>query len=158
MKTLLTVVCCSVMMLSCKKEAEPNCADGTKNQDEIYADCGGSCTACPIDYPETGWYGTNLLNGSDTLFVGPGNYSFRANVPTGSSLKVTASNVSGQAWLYGTNDGWGIGTPSNSQTFEVLNAGTAELLFNLNNGTGTTLFQFFENGTTITKERVVVWG
>jgi hypothetical protein len=56
------------------KYLEETCFDGIKNQDELQVDCGGSCSACSIEYPETGTYWLNLLFGNDTLLVsGTGN-------------------------------------------------------------------------------------
>ena len=37
----------SIMIRIVKKEAEPTCTDGIKNQDEVDIDCGGPCKACP---------------------------------------------------------------------------------------------------------------
>jgi hypothetical protein len=158
MKILIPLMVFSVTFFSCKKEAEPNCTDGIQNQDEVYVDCGGACNACPIDYPDNGPWGTNILKGSDSLFLSPGDYSFKATVPPGSSLSVKATIVSGDIWLYGTNNGWSVGVPSTSQTFDVAGSGTAELLFNLSTGSGVTLLEIFENESTQARERVLVWG
>lgn len=145
-------------LISCEKDPEPTCSDGELNQNEVYADCGGPCNPCPISYPENGNLGTNLLYGMDTLFLLPSNYSLRADVPTGSSLKIYITSVSGDMWLYGTNNGWEISTPTSSQWFEVVNAGTADVVFNLTNGTGTAIFEYFENSSAVTKSKVIVWG
>ena len=159
MKPLTLFVVLALAFFSCDKEPEPSCTDGEKNQEEVYADCGGPCGACPIFYPENGNLGSNLLHGgTDTLYLIPSNYSLRADVPTGSSLKINFTSVSGDMWLYGTNNGWEISTPGNTQLFEVIAPGTADCVFNLMNGRGTAVMDYYENSTGVTKSRIIVWG
>jgi hypothetical protein len=152
-----------IIIASCKKEHEETCSDGIKNQDELQVDCGGSCSPCPIEYPEMGTYGLNLLHGNDTLLVpGTGN-SFRANIADGSSLKIEMNLISGDGWVYSqsTNVGWSISIYSNgSQTFDAINGGTTELNISkiwMGSGSGTILIKYFENGTTETKRKLLIW-
>lgn len=158
MKPKFVFAISAILLLSCEKEPEPTCSDGIQNQEEVYTDCGGPCSPCPINYPENGSWGSNLLYGNqDTLYLSPSNYSLKADVPPGSSLKIQVTSVSGDMWLYGTNSGWEISTPTNSQTFEVIDAGTANVILNLSNGSGTAVMDYFENGTSVTKSKVIVW-
>ena len=158
MKPTLILLPIFVVIFSCQKEDNSTCMDGVLNQGEAYIDCGGPCTPCPITYPEQGNNGSNLLYGAhDTLFLIPSNYSLKADVPTGSSFKVTLNWVSGDYWFYGTNNGWNVGSLSESQTFEVANPGTANLILNLSNGSGVASLDYHENGDQVTFSKVLVW-
>lgn len=144
--------------VSCKKEVAPTCTDGIQNQDEVYVDCGGSCTACPIEYPTTGPIGQNLLYGEeDTLELIASNYSFKATVAPGSSLEIVSHNVAGDPFLYGLNEGWNITNATEGLSFKVASHGTAELIINLSSTSGTALIEYFENGSSVTKQKVIVW-
>ena len=159
MKPLTLAFLLAFAFFACKKAPEPTCDDGEQNQEEIYVDCGGPCSPCPIFYPENGNLGTNLLYGDqDTLELVPSNYSLKADVPPGSTFKLNITSISGDMWLYGTNNGWEISTPTSSQLFEVITSGTANVTFDLQNGSGTCVFDYYENGNMITKSKVVVWG
>jgi hypothetical protein len=159
MKPFLPIILLTGISISCVKKETGTCSDGIKNQTEVYTDCGGSCGLCPISYPENGSLGPNLLFGNeDTLSVISSNYALKADVPTGSSLKIKATSISGQMWFYGTNEGWAVSTPTNTQTFEVIAAGTANLVFNLSNSMGSALLEFYENGDDVTKSKIIVWG
>jgi hypothetical protein len=148
------------IFVKCNKEE--TCNDGINNQEEVEVDCGGSCQPCAINYPTTGTYGVNLLYGSDTLWLpGTGN-SFKAIVPEGSSLKIEMTLISGDPWLYtiGSNVGWSISSYSNQQqTFEILNPGTSdvEIYKDIDTGSSVILIKFFENSTTETRRKVVIF-
>ena len=158
MKFILFTSFLAVLVLSCDKEPEPTCSDGIQNQEEVYTDCGGPCSPCPVTYPENGDWGSNLLFGNeDTLILASGNYSLKADVPPGSSLTVWLTSISGDIWFYGTNNGWDIGPLTNSQSFEVANPGTANIILNLNNSDGTAQFDYYENGSSVTKTKVIEW-
>ncbi|MFT5860796.1 MAG: hypothetical protein ACI865_002911 [Flavobacteriaceae bacterium] len=151
-----------LVLISCKKKE--TCSDGILNQDEILIDCGGACNACPISYPAEGSYGVNLLSGVDTLKLpGTGN-SLRAVIPEGSSLKIEMISLSGTWWAYslGSGDGWSVSTyANNSQTFEALNGGVTDLhivkAFIGAVDTGTVLIRYLENGSTVTREKILIW-
>ncbi len=136
------------------------CSDGIKNGDEVSIDCGGSnCAACAIIYPPTGTYGTNVLYGTDTLHASGTGNSFKATIPTGSSLRLELSLISGAVWYYSQNNGWTISSFSNNkQTFEVLNPGTCDLNITTKPGSGMCmlLIKYFENGTVETRRKVLV--
>lgn len=157
-----------LVIASCKKEPkEPKetCTDGIKNQDEAQIDCGGSsCTPCAIEYPTTGTYGINILNGTDTLRLTETEHSFKATIPNGSSLKIELNSINGEMWGYslGSNVGWSISEYSNGvQTFEAINGGNTDLQIarfpNKTGQNGSVLIKYFENGNTETKRKVMIW-
>lgn len=81
----------------------------------------------------------------------------------GSSLKIEMKLISGDAWFFlqSTNVGWSISIYSNgSQTFEAVNGGTTEIsIFQewMGSGSGSVLIKYFENGTTETKRKLLIW-
>ena len=99
-----------------------------------------------------------LFGEEDTLSLLASNYSFKADVAPGSSLQITSENLSGDPFLYGLNEGWNITSTSNGLNFQVANPGTPELVINLTGTSGTALLNYHENGETVTKQKVVVWG
>lgn len=157
---------------SCKKKETTiptpkvveTCSDGIKNQDEVETDCGGICTPCAIKYPQTGTYGDNVLHGNDTLRIAGTGNSFMATVPVGSTLKVELNLISGSVWgiTAGSTVGWSVSNldwVNKKQTFNVLNPGTNELRFSkleFDPG-GIILVKFFENSTTETRRKIIVW-
>jgi hypothetical protein len=80
-----------------------------------------------------------------------------------SSLKIEMNLISGDGWVYSqsTNVGWSISIYSNgSQTFDAINGGTTELNISkiwMGSGSGTILIKYFENGTTETKRKLLIW-
>lgn len=183
MKTIITYILLSIILLSCQKSNSDctngiidgtetgvdcggdcavceTCCDQIKNQNEVQVDCGGNCTPCPIEYPENGHYGVNLLHGNDTIYTdGEGN-SFKAIIPEGSSLKIRLKLLSGDVWYYGvnTNIGWTISDYINGeQTFDAINGGETQLkVMDCCNGYSSILISYFENGDTITKEKILI--
>ncbi len=141
----------------------PTCTDGIKNQDEVKVDCGGSCSPCSIEYPTSGTYGLNILHGSDSLFLsGNDNFSLRAIVPEGSTLKIEFHSIYGDVWGHAasTNVGWSISTyNSGFQFFEAINFGTTDLKVIKwpGSGTGGILVKYFENSTFETKRKILIW-
>lgn len=169
-----TILLIILLINSCQTSEDvtptpPSCSDGIKNQDEIAIDCGGSCEPCPIQYPDSGTFGLNILHGSDTLLLpGTGN-SFKAVVPVGSSLKIEMYLISGASWGYSHNNvGWSIsGYSDGKQTFDILNPGTSDVSIvqapcfpppaNPSDCVGVILIKFFENSTTETRRKIIVW-
>jgi hypothetical protein len=147
---------------SCTKGTEPDCNNGLMDGTETGIDCGGACTPCDIQYPEFGTYGLNLLYGIDTLFVpGTGN-SFKAVIPDGSTLKIEMNLINGAPWGYslGSHVGWSISSYANgAQTFDAINGGTTELKIVklIDTVSGTISIKYFENSTSITKQKILVW-
>lgn len=150
MKNTMLFALLAVGFISCKKET---CTDGIKNQDEVNVDCGGACSPCSIEYPETGNYGANILFVSDTLHFTHEHYSLRAVVPQGSTFKVRLNSLIGGEWWYNTGAvaGWSI-TPINGgeQFFECLSS-TCDLEVDLSNMTGLFKVSFYENSTSVTR-------
>ncbi len=116
----------------------------------------------PIEYPEMGTYGLNLLHGTDTLFL-PGNgNSFRAIIPEGRSLKIEMEQLIGVKWgiNVASNTGWSVSNYSDGfQSFEALNGGTTELEIIKWPGLmeGAILIKYFEDSDTLTRQKVLIW-
>ena len=177
-KLLILMVSSSLVIVSCKQEkctdGKQNkketgidcggecapcatCTDGILNQDEVEIDCGGTCEPCGMKYPESGAYGVNVVNAS-AFNVTPGDYSMRAGVPVGSSLKIIMYNVSGGAWFWalGTNTNCIISEITSSQSFEAPASGIMQVQISLS-GSGTALIQYFENSNSETKTKTISW-
>ena len=138
----------------------PSCADGMLNQNEVEIDCGGSCSPCSINYPESGTYGTNILNADTVNFI-PDKYSMVAEIPVGSTLKIIMYSLSGGVWGYGgSQTNIIISSYTSSQTFEAAGPGLMQVRISLDNmetGPGSALIQFFENSETETKTKTITW-
>lgn len=136
------------------------CSDGILNQDEVGIDCGGAhCGPCSIEYPMYGTHGQNLIIGDTNLIVsGYGYYSFNAEVLEGSSLKIVLT-TNGGAWGYANNVGWSVSAYDNGvQAFEVLNPGIVDLqIISFSGNSGSFLVEYYENSTTVTKQKTVTW-
>ena len=160
MKYLFYLGVLMVALGSCNKKT---CSDGIKNQDEADVDCGGSCNACPIEYPIEGAYGSNILLGTDSLNLSVGDHSFRATLLEGSSLKIELELITGFEWFYSNDGGWTVGTYMNGlQFFELLSPGTYDLNFNLFKPIptpegGTFYIKYYENGSASSKSKHVTW-
>lgn len=145
--------------LDCGGACEPcaTCSDGILNQDEVAVDCGGGCDPCPINYPETGTYGTNILN-ENVLTLAAGDYSLRAEVPQGSTFKVILYSVTGGLWTWtlGTNTNCIISDATSSQSFEAAAAGLMQVKVSFS-GTGSCYIQYFENSAGETKGKTITW-
>ncbi|MCB9224450.1 MAG: hypothetical protein R2780_06295 [Crocinitomicaceae bacterium] len=143
------------------------CDDGIKNQDEIEIDCGGVCNPCDIYYPQQGTYGLNILHADSNMTLYDEIYSFRAEIPEGSTLKLELLNNYGQQWLYAVsnNTGWVISvydSGTQTQTFESDGSAIADVYISLHLLTGNTgpcsfTINYYENGTSITKSKVIYW-
>jgi len=119
-----------LILSSCEEEITETCVDGLQNQDEVGIDCGGVCTACAIEYPETGAYGENILFGSDTFRLSNRNASMRANIPLGSSLKIEVSLLAGEGWFYSDLQNWSASEyVEDKQLFTNISEGVVDLQF-----------------------------
>lgn len=148
-----------LILSSCEEEITETCVDGLKNQDEVGIDCGGICSACAIEYPETGAYGENILFGSDTLLLSNRNASMRAIIPLGSSLKIELSLLAGEGWFYADLQNWTASEYiADKQLFTNLNPGIADLqLHNMDTtNVDTILIRYFENGESETKQKILI--
>ncbi len=146
------------LIISCNKDTA-TCTDGVKNQDEVDIDCGGVCSACDIEYPETGAYGYNILHGTDTIVVTEENSSMTAIIPQSSTLKIELKLLSGEDWFYASEQNWSVSSFSNSsQTFTNVNPGTCDLELNNADTTNidTILIKYIENGNNITKQKILI--
>jgi hypothetical protein len=155
LKTLLIML----VFTNCKKDHTSTCSDGIKNQTEIEIDCGGDCSPCKIEYPETGNHGVNVLHGNDTIVITDENCSMKAQVPIGSSLKIELNLVSGEAWFYANEQNWVVSSFSDDkQIFTALNGNQADLmLHNANNSNiDTILVRYFENSNNETKRKIII--
>ncbi len=155
----LNLILILLVITSCKKKTSETCNDGIKNQDEVEIDCGGTCTACDIEYPETGTYGTNILFGVDTLVLTEENSSIKAIIPKGSSLKIELTLISGEAWFFANEQNWTVSSFSNGkQTFTNLNDGISDLELHNDNtlNVDTILIKYFENGNNETKRKILI--
>jgi len=158
MKYLL-IVFSTLFVVSCKKDAPAGCNDGVKNQDEIDVDCGGVCSPCAIQYPETGAYGKNILFGTDTVVITEENSSMKAVIPEGSSVKIELELISGESWFFADEENWSVSAYSNNkQTFTNIHSGIADLELNNADTTNidTILIRYFENGNNETKRKILI--
>lgn len=156
MKNLILLTMVS-FMFACNST---DCTNGIQDGNETGIDCGGSeCATCSIDYPTNGIHGQNILFGdADLTLSGSGEYSFKAEVPVGSTLKIILTS-NGGAWGLSNKVGWNVGSYNNGvQIFEVLNPGVVDLKFGSFSGnSGEFLIQYYENSTTVTKQKTVTW-
>ena len=150
------------LTLACKKKetkSTETCSDGLHNQNEVNVDCGGVCGPCEIEYPEFGAHGANVLFGTDTVYLTEEDYSMKAIVPEGSSLKLELTLISGVNWYYGSPQNWTASQyVAGQQSFEVLNPGAADLRFHDNDTSNVDVIRlrYFENSSTWTKEKIIV--
>ena len=93
-----------------------------------------------IEYPQTGLYGTNLLDKSNTVYS-QGNHSLNAILPNGTSLKV---KIQGNNWLYPVSQDWS-GWEKSDGTFTSKKTGEIDLKILL------------ESDTTSTKTKIYVY-
>lgn len=101
-------------------------------------------------YPATGVWGTNFLSlTSNTSLSSGSKYSFAANIPAGSSLKVVVKGISGLWYLNGTSiNGWQVGNYDSETNTQIFTASkTGEVIdFELAlSQSGSCLIEFYEN-------------
>ena len=144
----------------------PTCTDGIKNQDETDVDCGGVCGLCPIAYPQSGFFGANILYTPVDSFAVDTDYSMRAELPAGTSVKIKIAlltTIPGPSlWFYamGSDENLMI-TPynetTNEQYFQSISTGFIELNMTFHGG-GTAKVEIFENNaTTATFTKEITW-
>lgn len=124
----------------------------------------------PFIYPETGFYGDNILFTEKTAYSKREN-SLQCKVPSGKSIKIIITgktvvitngglvpSIPSGVWYYdpGTNNNWAVANWDNTsytQTFSSIDSGltcTAKMMFDK----GTFQIDYFENGSstpTLTK-------
>ncbi len=97
-----------------------------------------------ITFPANGLYGINVLNTTDSVFSA-GDYSFCANLPKGTTLKIDYYNTMILATVQGSNDGWMQTSNIPYRTFISYKSGLIDMLVNLSHGSIT--FRFYENNS-----------
>jgi hypothetical protein len=156
MKALFPVMLLAMLaIISCSKESN---------------DSGASSSNKTITYPDSAFYGKNILTFPDTVFlVNMKNYGMAATLQSSSSLTIILTNLSTvdsvtgdkPVWNIGDNIGWSAGpyTASGSQTFTAFNVGNIDLqiMFLSLGSHGSCRVDFYENSTAITRSRYLKW-
>jgi len=117
-----------------------------------------------IQYPETGFYGNNILMKGKTEYDNVEN-SLQAKLPEGKKLKIviTGLSVTSQTgfwyWLVGTSNNWAITKfdfSSNTQIFQSIDGGlTCDLGMRFDEGTFR--IDYYENdATSLTYSKTIV--
>jgi hypothetical protein len=120
-------------------------------------------TPCGISYPESAFYGQNVLYPNHTAFeLMPKHYDMAAFVPAGASLhlRITKLNGSWGAFFNVAGNDWRMmGNAEVAQDFVPIDTGRmieADVMFM---GNGRARLDFFECGsTTPTRSKVYIWG
>ncbi|MFK7756254.1 MAG: hypothetical protein AB8B53_04905 [Flavobacteriales bacterium] len=149
-----------ILMALWSCETEEGCFDEKLNQGESRIDCGGPCELCAAEYPELGPAGLNLLAGEDTLFASNNELSLSVTIPRGTTLNTEIRLLSGTAWQVNENDGWTVNEYIfDRQVFFAPSLGTANLKLIKGNVayTDTIQIRYFENGSSETLRKIVVW-
>jgi hypothetical protein len=132
------------------------------------ADAGGAAdasvgTPCGITYPESGFYGPNILFPDYTAFeLMPKHYTMAAFVPAGAPLRLRITKLNGSWGLFFSDTDWrSMGNADIAQDFVPIDTGAghvaeANITFM---GNGRARMDFFECGsTTPTRSKVYMWG
>jgi hypothetical protein len=100
-----------------------------------------------ITFPDNGLYGINILNSHDSIFSSTGNYSFCANIPAGTHLKIRFSNpIIG--YEQATSNGWiDTGAPTEI-ILENYQSGIIDLRIGFSNMNFSGTILFYENYST----------
>lgn len=151
MKTPNLLLVLILFMSACSTNIEPTCTDGIQNQGELDTDCGGPCNACIPEFPDEGFYGTNMLNDTSVYFKNSESYSFYAEQITNSQLRVEIEpfELDSVQWfvLSSATSGWEGSTQSNSNLrFETDRVGSSDLEFTFRNS-GKARLHFFIDGS-----------
>jgi hypothetical protein len=108
-------------------------------------------TESPIEYPETGLYGENILDVNKTQYTDD-NFSLAANLAKGTSLKIKISFISGGLWYYrgGTENNWSITNYDMENKIQYFTAIESNKTCDLNMlfDQGEFLIEYFEMGKT----------
>ena len=151
------------MIVGCSKDDEP-----------ILSTSSGCYGSGIISYPDSNFYGVNILNLPDSFIVlDTGSYSFSATLDCSADLKIYMQNLSsstgpgiGAIWGYssGTEDGWMITTYSNQNSSQIFQSNTnntaKKLMLNMvfaGSGSGFARLDFYENSASVTKSKYLYW-
>ena len=106
-------------------------------------------TGSPIEYPETGAFGKNLLALGDTLYTSEYSLSLAAKLPSHNSLKIIIKGLSadpGWGIVVGSGANWSISDfRENLQIFYSINSGTDCDLHMENFHPGKYLIEYYES-------------
>jgi hypothetical protein len=153
MKMFYPLMLASITLIaSCKKKSEDDPAIG-------------------ITYPGTLNTGDNILAFPDSSMLTDGSdYEIGAQLEADATLKVILTNfpqtdtTTGHStiWFYDSEQGWHVGDyndAANTQEFQSTTAGkiSADIQFFAYGQTGTCRIDFYENGSTLTKSKVIMW-
>jgi hypothetical protein len=113
-----------------------------------------------ITYPASGVYGINVLNTADTLFASGTYYSFTADLPSGTSLKVCAQDAVGSNGGLGYDltslNGWFSWAPAvTGDCWTMESSRTGLINLRLMAAAGDVTINFYENGS-LTPTRVKI--
>jgi phage pi2 protein 07 len=108
-------------------------------------------TEIPIEYPESGLYGENILDVNKTQYTDD-NFSLAANLAKGTSLKIKISFVSGGLWYYsfGSGNNWSITNYDMENKIQYFTAVESDKACDLHMlfDQGEFLIEYFEMGKT----------
>jgi hypothetical protein len=120
-------------------------------------------TPCGITYPESAFYGPNILHPEHTAFeLTPKYYDMAAFVPAGVSLRLRITRLIGDwgaSFDINGNDWRMMGNPEVAQDFVPIDSGRMIEVKVMFIGGGTARLDFFECGsTTPTRSKTYLWG
>lgn len=102
-----------------------------------------------ITFPANGTYGINLLNTTDSVFTQGINYSFCANLPEGTHLKIMQNGNNGiLSYVLGSLNGWTDLGPDNTYVWRTFVSNRSGFIdFHAIPGPGTVNIFFYENNS-----------
>ena len=120
-------------------------------------------TPCGITYPESAFYGPNILHPEHTVFeLMPKQYDMAAFVPAGVSLRLRITKLIGDWGAFfdiNGNDWRMMGNAQVAQDFIPIDSGRMIEVKVTFAGGGTARLDFFECGsTTPTRSKMYIWG
>jgi len=117
-----------------------------------------------ITFPDTGFYGTNILNEDSTVFNENNTYSFMADIPLNTYLNVVMENHSDSSgnWIMSASNGWNYSTDVENKKVKYISYGQIiadfRFGFSLSNGFGAATIKFYKNDeTTPFRTKDITW-
>lgn len=109
-----------------------------------------------VTFPQSGTYGVNLLNETDSVFSTNGAiYSLCANLPAGTHLKISHANNGVTGYLQGSEDGWADISTSGNMTLVSTKSGLIDLHAGLYSSGNVTIDFYENNSTTPTRSKTI---